>query len=109
MFHGSEVKKDKILVIGGTGFLGYHISKYALIKGLDVASVSQKSPSNLRYLKNVKYILKDFTIRKEVAEILKEDYEYNVNNLAKLFIENSKRYDLDRESIFDNIISWTIE
>jgi len=26
----------------------------------------------------------------------KEDYEYNVNNLAKLFIENSKRYKLDK-------------
>ncbi len=35
----------------------------------------------------------------------KEDYEYNVNNLAKLFIENSKKYKLDEYTDdFKNII-----
>ena len=35
----------------------------------------------------------------------KDEYRLTLNNLAKLFIENAKRYDLDKESLFDNIIT----
>ena len=35
----------------------------------------------------------------------KEDYNYSLNNLARLFIENSKKYNLDKEKIFQNIIT----
>tara|TARA_A100001015_G_scaffold318196_1_gene437305 strand:+ start:985 stop:2685 length:1701 start_codon:yes stop_codon:yes gene_type:complete len=34
-----------------------------------------------------------------------EEYKLTLNNLAKLFIDNAKRYDLDKESLFDNIIT----
>ena len=47
---------QKILIVGGTGFLGFHLAKKCLSKGWKVHSVSTKKPKKLRYLKKVKYI-----------------------------------------------------
>ena len=35
----------------------------------------------------------------------KENYMNSLNNLAKLFVENSKKYNLDKEEIFNDIIT----
>ena len=57
--------KKKILIIGGTGFLGYHLSKSAINKGWKVTSVSLKKPIKKRYLNGVKYIKLDITKKKQ--------------------------------------------
>ena len=48
--------KNKILIVGGTGFIGYHLAKKSLKKGWQVTSISTRPPRKKRYLSKVKYI-----------------------------------------------------
>jgi len=56
--------KNNILIVGGTGFIGYHLAKKSLKKGWRVTSISSKPPKKIRYLPKVKYILCDITKKK---------------------------------------------
>ena len=58
------MNNKNILVVGGTGFLGYHVCT-KLIKGkYSVLSISSKKPAANRRVKGVKYIIAD--IRKKM-------------------------------------------
>ena len=46
--------KKKILIVGGTGFLGYHLAKKCLSKKWEVSSISINRPKKIRYLKKFK-------------------------------------------------------
>ena len=54
----------KILIIGGTGFIGYHLAKKSLLKKWNVTSVSLNLPQKQRYLKKVNYIMCDISKKK---------------------------------------------
>ena len=54
----------KILIAGGSGFIGYHLSKRCLKKGWKVISISSKQPRGFRKLKKVKYIICDLRKKK---------------------------------------------
>ena len=56
--------KKSILIVGGTGFIGYHLAKESLKKGWLVTSISTRKPKKLRKLKKVKYIICDITKKK---------------------------------------------
>lgn len=71
--------KKKILIIGGTGFIGYHLAKEALKKGFTVSSISKNSPKKIRYLKKVNYIIADITNKKTIKKKIKENFQYIVN------------------------------
>ena len=62
----------KILITGGTGFIGYHLSKKCLKMKWNVTSFSTKTPKNIRKLKNVNYVICDLTKRKELEKKLKK-------------------------------------
>ena len=49
----------KILIIGGTGFLGYHLTKKCLLKKWDVTSISTNKPKKMRFLLKIKYLILD--------------------------------------------------
>ena len=49
------MEKEKILIIGGTGFIGYHLASKCIKFNWDVTSVSTKKPTNERRLKKVRY------------------------------------------------------
>ena len=49
-----------ILIVGGTGFLGYHTSK-AFSKKFKILSISTSKPKKIRFLKNVKYLIADIS------------------------------------------------
>ena len=51
--------KKKLLVTGGTGFIGYHLILEAKKKQWDVTSISLQKPKLHRYIKGVKYIKVD--------------------------------------------------
>jgi nucleoside-diphosphate-sugar epimerase len=51
--------KKKILILGGTGFIGYHLAKESLRKGFEVTSISKNKPIKERYIKKVNYIILD--------------------------------------------------
>ena len=42
--------KKKMLIIGGTGFIGYHLAQEATRRNWTVHSLSKKKPKNIRKL-----------------------------------------------------------
>ena len=71
--------KKKILIAGGTGFIGYHLAKQSIKKGWSVTSISSKSPKKYRYLKDVKYIICDITKKKSLKKKVQGSFKYIVN------------------------------
>ena len=71
--------KNKILIFGGTGFIGYHLAKEALRRGFKVSSFSKNNPVKKRYLKKVKYIIGDISNKNFINQITNEDFQYVVN------------------------------
>ena len=71
--------KNNILIIGGTGFIGYHLAKKSLKKGWQVTSISSKPPKKLRYLPKVKYIICDITKKKSLKKNIRKYFNYVVN------------------------------
>ena len=71
--------KKKILILGGTGFIGYHLAKEALRRGFQVSSLSKNNPTKKKYLKRVKYIIADISKKNFFKKKIKEDFQYVVN------------------------------
>ena len=69
----------KILIIGGTGFIGYHLAKKSLKKGWKVTSLSSNRPKKIRYLSKVKYIRCDITNKKLLKKKINKNFDYVVN------------------------------
>jgi len=70
--------KNKILVAGGTGFIGYHLCKFFTKKKWIVHSISKKNTSVSRRVKNVKYFKCDITKKKNFKK-LDQFYDYIIN------------------------------
>ena len=74
-------EKKKILIIGGTGFLGYHVAKKLLDRPYEyeIVSVSLNKPKNKRYIKKVKYIHFDISKKKNFHKLDKYNFDYIIN------------------------------
>ena len=103
--------KKNILIVGGTGFIGYHLIKKSLKKNYNVTSISSRKPSKARFLKKVKYIICDIRNLEQLKKKIDNNFDYVVNlggyvdhskkketytshyygckNLAKIFLEKS--------------------
>ena len=71
--------KEKILILGGTGFIGYHLAKEALRRGFQVSSLSKNVPIKKRYLRKVKYITADISDNNFINKKIKDDFQYVIN------------------------------
>ncbi len=71
--------KIKILIPGGTGFIGYHLAKKCLDLNWSVDSISTKSPIKKRKLAKVRYIKFDISKKKNFYKNLSSNYDYIVN------------------------------
>ena len=69
--------KKKILITGGTGFIGYNLAKKCVRMGWEVTSFSKRKPKPIRRLDKVKYLIGDLTKKKDL-KVLKE-FDYVVN------------------------------
>ena len=69
----------KILVIGGTGFIGFHVIKEALKRKWKVTSISLTKPNGNRRQKKVKYIILNLTNLKKLKKKINENYDFVVN------------------------------
>ena len=67
------------MIVGGTGFIGYHFAKRCLDKGWQVTSVSSGKAKKIRYLPKVKYIICDISNKKSLKKKLKKSFKYVVN------------------------------
>tara|TARA_Y100001935_G_C17304192_1_gene511192 strand:+ start:2075 stop:3001 length:927 start_codon:yes stop_codon:yes gene_type:complete len=71
--------KKKILIIGGTGFLGHKLAQKCLRNNFQVISLSRKKPKKERFLKNVKYLYADISNNKKLKNTLNFYPNYVVN------------------------------
>ena len=71
--------KKKLLIAGGTGFIGYHLAKKAIKKGYNVTSLSSKSPKPYRFIKSVKYIICNTLNIKLLKKKLIQEFDVVVN------------------------------
>lgn len=74
-------KKPKIIIVGGTGFLGYHISKNLIKKNWKVISLSRRAPKPIRRLKKVKYLHIDISKKEKLYRVLNKlnNVEFVIN------------------------------
>ncbi len=80
----------KILITGGTGFIGYHLAKKCLKLSWTVTSLSSKKPKRFRKLKNVKYLICDISNQKSLKKKINLDYDYIVNLAG--YVDHSHKY-----------------
>ncbi len=81
-------KKIKILIPGGTGFLGYHLALFCKKKGWIIHSLSQFKPKKNRKVPGVKYIFCDIRNKKRLKDKLNNYYDYIVNFSG--YVDHSK-------------------
>ena len=66
------------MIVGGTGFIGYHLAEFCLKKKWSVTSFSKNTPVKIRKLKRVKYLTGDLYKKKDLKK-LNYDFDYIVN------------------------------
>ena len=70
--------KKKLLVVGGTGFLGSHVCREAIKKNFKVISVSSKK-TKFNKIKKVKYIKCDISNSTIIQKKLNFEVDYIIN------------------------------
>jgi len=80
----------RILITGGTGFIGYHLSKRCIKLGWSVTSLSSNSPKTNKKIQGVKYIKVDIRDKKKLFKI-KKDFDYIVNLAGYVDHSNKKK------------------
>ena len=86
--------KNSILIVGATGFIGYHLAKKCLKLGWEVTSISSKAPKKKRFLHKVKYLIVDISnknILKKKLEKIKKKYNFIVNLGGYVDHSNTKK------------------
>ena len=68
-----------ILIIGGTGFIGFYLAKKCINLGWNVVSVSLNPPKPSRRLKKVKYLNYDISNKKTIKHLSLKQFDYVVN------------------------------
>tara|TARA_Y100000294_G_scaffold154357_1_gene153944 strand:+ start:580 stop:1488 length:909 start_codon:yes stop_codon:yes gene_type:complete len=81
----------RILIVGGTGFIGYHLAKKSLKKGWQVTSISSNPPKKIRYLPKVEYIRCDITNKKLLKKSIRKHFDYVVNLGGYIDHSNKKK------------------
>ena len=85
--------RPHLLVVGGTGFIGYHLALTAKNKGWKVTVVSINKPKKHRYIKGVNYLKIDISNLKELKKKLVGSFTYIVNlggYVSHISFENEK-------------------
>ena len=82
-------KKKKILIIGGTGFIGRHLVQKSLKKKWQVTSVSKNKLKKYQKIKKVKNIICDISNFNQLKNKINLDFDY-VFNLGG-YVDHSSR------------------
>ena len=71
--------KKNILIIGGTGFIGFHLLKKTTKLGWNSFSISKNRPKKNRKVNKVKYIFLNISNLNKLKKIFLNNYDYIVN------------------------------
>lgn len=95
----------KILIAGATGFLGYHLAKFALKKKFKVYSISKNLPKKKKFLKKVKYL--NFDLRKSKKILINNSFDYVINTAGygKHFKSSNNKKIFEHLDILKNLIN----
>lgn len=97
----------RILIVGGTGFLGFHLAKYAIKKNFKVYCISKNPPSEKRFIKNITYL--NFDLRKKKGLFIKDEIDYVINCAGYgkhlTYSQSKKKIFLDHINILKNLIN----
>lgn len=84
------MKNKNILIIGGTGFIGYHVTKKALKKKWSVTSISLTTPKK-KIFKSVKYLKLDITKEKNFKILKNKNFDYILNLAGYIDHSNNQK------------------
>lgn len=82
-------QNKKILIVGGTGFIGYHLSKICLKNKFKVYSYSTQKPQKKRKLKKVTYLICDITKPNKIKKKFISNLDYIINLGG--YVDHSKK------------------
>ena len=83
--------KKNLLIVGGTGYIGFNLAKKACKKNWNVFSISRYAPQKERYLKKVKYLYFDISKKENFKKKVKRNYYDFVVNCGGEVDHSSKR------------------
>ena len=72
-------KKPHLLIIGGSGFIGYHLALQAKKKNWKVTSLSMHLPKKFRHIKGINYLIADIKNFKNLKQKLCGNFTHVVN------------------------------
>lgn len=81
--------KEKILVVGGTGFIGYHVLKNISSKKYLLYSLSKNKPLKEKRIQSVKYLYCNITNSKMLKKKLSKNFDHIINLSG--YINHSKK------------------
>ena len=70
--------KKKILIVGGTGFLGHHLVKKCQTKFI-VTSISLNIPKREKKIKGVRYLIADISKKEHLIKKIKTNFDIVIN------------------------------
>lgn len=73
------MRNKKVLVVGGTGFIGFHLIKKCLRRNMSVTSISRTKPSKLLRLNKVFYKTCNLSNLQNLKKIIRNDFDFVVN------------------------------
>ena len=85
-------KRKKILIVGGTGFIGFHLASQLVKKNYIVTSLSTKLPTKKRKVSRVSYLICDICKFNQLKIILNKNNEFDyVINLGGYVDHSNKK------------------
>ena len=73
------MRGKKVLIVGGTGFIGFHLIKKCLSLKMIVTSISRTKPSKFQKLSKVIYKIANLNNLQKLKKLIQDDYDYVVN------------------------------